>query len=142
MFRAAAAIQVFDSNQVGFLGELGVQTPTIEMANGFDPADVIPSSELDWRLEGPPRLLFFGSIDADHKGLDILLDAFGAIADSTDAHLVLQGPDFGDLAALKQRADRLHLTGEQVEFREPVYGRSTRTIAEHDMFLLPLRTDQ
>jgi glycosyltransferase involved in cell wall biosynthesis len=139
MFRAARAIQVFDSTQANYLRKLGVGTPAIEMVNGYDTADALPEPELDWRLKGPARLLFFGSIDAFHKGLDILVDAFAGIVDSTDARLVLQGPDYGDLAALKERVESLGTAHDRVEFREPVYGRSARTIAEHDVFVLPSR---
>jgi glycosyltransferase involved in cell wall biosynthesis len=142
MFRKAAAIQVFDATQVQLLRDLSVGTPTIEMLNGFGMEEVPPEANLEWRFEGPPRLLFFGSIDADHKGLDLLLDAFAAITNRTDSQLVLQGPDFGDLAMLKAQADRLGL-GEKgrVEFREPVFGQSTQILAQHDVFVLPSRRE-
>jgi glycosyltransferase involved in cell wall biosynthesis len=139
MLCQARAVQVLDFRHAEWLRALGVHTPVIEVLNGYAPEDVQPLEVLNWREQGPPRLLYLGRIDYHNKGLDILLDAFAQIKDQTDAKLTLQGPDWGDRAAMMRRAARLGL-GERVEFRDPDFDKPSALIAsEHDVFLLPSR---
>jgi glycosyltransferase involved in cell wall biosynthesis len=139
MLRQARAVQVLDFRHAEWLRAMGVQTPVIEVVNGFAAEDVHPESVLQWRLQGPPRLLYLGRIDYHNKGLDLLLDAFSQLMTQTDATLTLQGPDWGDRDAMVRRAKRLGL-GQRVEFREPDFDKPSALIsAEHDIFLLPSR---
>lgn len=135
----ARAVQVLDLRHAEWLRALGVHTPVIETLNGYAPEDVVPEDQLQWRSSGPVRLLYLGRIDSHNKGLDILLDAFALLTREVDAHLTLQGPDWGDRASMERRAKRLGL-GSNVEFREPEFDKQAAIItAEHDIFCLPSR---
>ncbi|HVT88120.1 MAG TPA: glycosyltransferase [Tepidisphaeraceae bacterium] len=139
MLRQARAVQVLDFRHAEWLRALGVHTPVVEVVNGYAPEDVQPMDILNWRTEGPPKLIYLGRIDSHNKGLDILLDAFAQITDRTDAQLTLQGPDWGDKQAMIRRAERLNLT-RRVTFRDPDFAREATLIsADHDVFLLPSR---
>jgi len=111
----------------------------IETVNGFAAEDVIPDSMLQWRTTDPPSLVYLGRMDSFNKALDVLLDAFSEMRDLTDATLTLQGPDTGDLQALRRRSARLGLNG-RVRFQEPDFERpAVQILAEHDIFILPSR---
>lgn len=140
LLMGATAIQVFSSRQAQWLHKLGISTPTLEIVNGYGVADVLPDSMLEWRLEGPAKLLFLGRFDYYNKALDVLLEAFATVANQIDACLTLQGPDWGDLETLKRRAQSLGLHDDRVQFREPDFTRtSAQIIADHDVLLLPSR---
>src|SRR5450432_1118045 len=139
MLKQARAVQVLDFRHAEWLRALGVHTPIIEVLNGYAPEDVRPESALEWRSEGRARLLYLGRIDYHNKGLDILLDAFSQLNGQIDAQLTLQGPDWGDLAAMIRRAGKLGL-GDRVQFRQPDFDKPSAEISsEHDVFLLPSR---
>lgn len=136
----ADAIQVLSDRQEGWLRDLGVQTPTFEIANGCMSEDVLPAEKLQWSSDGPAKLLFLGRFDYYNKAIDVLLDAFAAIYRETDACLTLQGPDWGDLDAMKRRARNLGLDESRVQFKKPDFTRSAGEImADHDAFILPSR---
>ena len=140
MLRQANAIQVLDIRHTECLRRLGVRTPVIATPNGFSPDEVHPESTLQWLTNRPPKLLFLGRIDAYNKGLDMLIDAFTQITE-TSSNLTIQGPDWGDKKKLEQRADSL-LPSEAVSFLEPDYTMSASSIiAEYDIFCLPSRFD-
>jgi len=140
MLRSAQAIQVFDAKHTGWLRDLSVKTPTIEMDNGFDPMDAIAESELKWDEGGAPSLLYLGRIDYFNKALDILIDAFADLKNESDVQLTIQGPDDGDLEMLKARAERLSLTNGRLQFNQPQFDRTASQIMiEHDIFMLPSR---
>lgn len=139
MLRQARAIQVLDLRHAEWLRSLGVQTPVMEVVNGYAPEDVLPLEQLQWRMDGPPKLLYLGRIDYHNKGLDILLDTFAQMLNSTDAQLTLQGPDWGDRDAMIKRANKLGL-GKRVQFLEPDFDKAAALISsEHDIFLMPSR---
>ncbi|MCU0565392.1 MAG: glycosyltransferase [Oculatellaceae cyanobacterium Prado106] len=135
----AKAVQLLDLRQEKWLLRLGIQTPCFEIPNGFSPADILPDDSLRWNTQATPRILFFGRLDAHHKGLDRLLDAFRKVVKLTDAQLTLQGPDQGDRTRLQKRA-RSMVAKNQVIFLEPEYEKSpTAAIAPYDIFCLPSR---
>ncbi len=141
MLRQAKAVQVLDIRHGEFLRNLGVNTPVIEVPNGFHPEDVLPESKLAWRQDTPPKLLFLGRIDAHNKGLDLLLEAFAQIVREKNANykLTIQGPDFGDKKMLEAKGKKL-LISEQVSFLNPDFAVSpTSIIAGCDIFCLPSR---
>jgi glycosyltransferase involved in cell wall biosynthesis len=139
MLRQARAVQVLDLRHAEWLRALGVKTPVIEVLNGYAPGDVLPLESLQWRLQGPPKLLYLGRIDYHNKGLDVLLDTFAQMLPHTDAQLTLQGPDWGDKEMMMRRAARLNL-GSRVQFRDPEFDKQAALISsEHDIFLMPSR---
>lgn len=79
----------------------------------------VPSSAFDVPLGRTRKdIVFLGRLEKEQKGLDLLLDAFAAIADRTDAQLRIVG-DGPDLAWMTGRiaelgiADRVDLVGRR-----------------------------
>lgn len=140
MLAQASAVQVLDARHGERLRALGLRTPVIATDNGVDLERVPPEAQLRWRDPGAPvRIAFLGRLDAYNKGLDILLEAFGRLRSREDARLALQGPDWGDRAALEQQARRGGIS-DAVEFLAPDYTRaSPEILAAHDLFCLPSR---
>lgn len=140
MLAQAGAVQVLDARHGECLRRLGVRTPVIETENGVDLECVPPESRLRWRDAGSPaRIAFLGRLDAYNKGLDILLEAFARVRARGGARLTLQGPDWGDRAALERQARRSGIA-DAVEFLAPDYASSSpELLAAHDLFCLPSR---
>ena len=139
VLRQAQAIQVLDIAHAKWLRSLGIETPIIEVPNGFIPNETISEVDLEYRQQGSIRLIFLGRIDAYNKGLDILLEAFAQIADDIDAQLTFQGPDEGDRSLLEKKATELKIR-KRVSFREPDFHTSAPLlVSQHDIFCLPSR---
>lgn len=140
LLRHARAVQVLDIRHAAFLRRLGISTPVIETPNGVRMREVPPESALEWRCSGEAaRLVFLGRIDAYNKGLDLLLKACARVASHTDVRLTVQGPDWGDRAALARGAPARTLA-DRVTFLDPDYQRpASQIIGEHDVFCLPSR---
>jgi glycosyltransferase involved in cell wall biosynthesis len=139
MLRRAAAVQVLDKRHGDLLRQRGVQTPIIEVINGYRQTDVLPPDQIHFRSEGTAKLLFLGRIESINKGLDLLIDAFNEVAQTVDAELTLQGPDAGDLTALKaQAAAKEH--GNRIRFLPPDFNTSPAKLAcASDLFVIPSR---
>ncbi|MUG96761.1 glycosyltransferase [Scytonema sp. UIC 10036] len=139
ILKQAKAIQVLDIRHVEWLRRLKINTPVIEVPNGFSPTDVCSESQLEWKEEGVAKLFFLGRLDAYNKGLDILLDAFAEIVKVSNCHLTIQGPDWGDKKKLQEKTARLTLS-EKVSFLEPDYNSSPSSIiANYDIFCISSR---
>ena len=140
MLRRAAAVQVLDRRHEQFLRSRGVQTPVIEVVNGYVPEEVPDSSSLEWRTDGPIRILFLGRIDRINKGVDLLIDAFAPIANSnSQVYLTLQGPDHGDAAATRSQIERAGLSN-RIDLPGPDFQtKPTELAARYDLFVLPSR---
>ncbi len=139
VLKQAKAIQVLDIRQAQWLHKLGIKTPIIEVSNGFSPTDIHPEQTLKWKEDNLTKLFFFGRIDAPHKGLDLLLEAFSLVVNQTNIQLFIQGPDGGYKKLLQERAKELALA-QKVHFLEPDYAQSpAQIIAEYDIFCLPSR---
>lgn len=135
----AKAIQVLDISQTKWLKRLGIKTQIFETPNGFSPIDVLSESELRWRTDQSPKILFFGRLEAHHKGLDILLNAFNQIANVLNTELIFQGPDGGDKNNLEKQASEIFYS-KKVSFLEPEYNKPpSLVIANYDIFCLPSR---
>jgi glycosyltransferase involved in cell wall biosynthesis len=137
---SASAVQVLAPGHAANLRRLGVRTPIIQTDNGVAAERVPAESSLQWRAAGEPaRLVFLGRLDAYNKGLDLLIDAFARLRGRHDAQLTLQGPDWGDRAALDRQARRAGLDGA-LRILAPDYQRSSPEIlGDHDVFCLPSR---
>lgn len=139
LLKQASAIEVLDIRHTEWLRRLGVQTQTLATPNGYFPQDVHPESTLQYRESGEPTLFFLGRLDAYNKGLDILLEAFAEIQAVSNAQLVIQGPDWGDLKQLKAQSTQLELS-DKVTFLDPDFNASpSALIANYDVFCIPSR---
>ena len=99
-----------------FYGELGKV-----VRNGIDPAEFLnmpPKGSFRERysqLRGKIIFLFLGRLDVQHKGLDLLLEAFARLArECRNVHLVLAGPDEGGGVA------RINLLAQQYGVNDSV----------------------
>jgi glycosyltransferase involved in cell wall biosynthesis len=139
MLRRAAAVQVLDKRHGELLRQRGVQTPAIEVINGYRESDVPPLDQLQFRASGTAQLLFLGRIESINKGLDLLIAAFNEVAEQADIALTIQGPDAGDLPALKaQAAASKH--GNRIRFLPPDFQTSPAILAAaSDLFVIPSR---
>lgn len=139
MLNGALAVQVLDARHGQWLARLGITVPVIETTNGYAPSDVLPEEQLSWHHGARPSAMFMGRLDSHNKGLDILIDAVAALPAETRPSLTIQGPDWGDRAALIARAKRLGVESDvsfpDADFDTP----SPSLIARHDLFCLVSR---
>src|SRR5690606_31053748 len=108
----------------------GVKAPLVCVPNGIDISGaheeieegVIQQFRRRFSIPEDRRVFgFLGRLDPASKGLDLLLDAFADLA-SSEARLVIAGPDWrGSVEALKVRA-RSHGLESSVIFTGPLYG--------------------
>ena len=142
MLRSAAAIQILDTRHAQWLQKRGINTPIIALPNGFELQDVIPEGNLTWQTNPIPTLYFLGRLDAYNKGLDLLLEAIAQIKQIVPPiplQLTLQGPDWGDRAALKAQMIKLGIE-EYVTFLDPDFtARSAELAMQYDIFCIPSR---
>jgi glycosyltransferase involved in cell wall biosynthesis len=144
VLKQAKAIQVLNRHQAASLKTRGIHTPVIEVQNGFVEADVLPLPKCPIGQVNPVRLLFFGRLSTQIKGLDLLLEAFSALSNQTDPpplELSLQGANTDDTAQLRQSAWDLGIS-DRVHFDPPNYtAPPTQIIAEHDILCLTSRSE-
>ncbi len=139
MLRQAIAIQVLDIRHAEFLHSLRVNTPVLEVPNGFSTNDLNSEGALQWREKGTVRMFFLGRLDAYNKGLDILLDTFDQLNENLDCQLTIQGPDWGDKKELQVKASKIRLS-EKISFLEPDFDTpATSIIANYDIFCITSR---
>ncbi len=139
MLRSAWAVQILDERHQQYLRNRGIKTRTIALPNGFDAADVVAQSSLEWRSSGVPKIYFLGRFDAYNKGLDLLVAAIAQILKEHPVQLTLQGPEWGDRDALKDQVKQLGIDA-QVTFLEPDYQSSPAELAmQYDIFTVPSR---
>lgn len=139
MLNGALAVQVLDARHGQWLARLGITVPVIETTNGYAQADVLPEGQLSWHYGARPSAMFMGRVDAHNKGLDILIDAIAELPTETRPTLTIQGPDWGDRAALIARARKAGIE-DDVSFPEADFATSSPSlIARHDMFCLVSR---
>lgn len=118
------------------LRERNPRAEIIAVPNGVEPRPE-PGPEV---LPRPARtqLVYLGRLEIDQKGLDLLLEAYGRVADRVNADLWLagDGPDTPRVRELARRhgvADRVHLLGS-------IHGsRRFDLLAEARLVLIPSR---
>jgi glycosyltransferase involved in cell wall biosynthesis/O-antigen/teichoic acid export membrane protein len=97
---------------------------TLRAANSTAEVHVIPNGvdAASFHVVQPrrPVALFLGRLEAEQKGLDVLLDAFAKVVDQTPAQLEIAG-DGRDRAALEARCRRLGIA-DRVDFLGRVDG--------------------
>lgn len=142
---ASRAIAV-SGMEVGQYEAMGVPRERVSLVpNGVRARDFEPPSSAAFRerfgLGDRKVVLFLGRIDR-LKGLDLLVDAFARVARARDdCVLVIVGPDFGHLAAVREDvrarglSDRVVLTG-------PLQGESkAEAYAEAEVCVVPSSFD-
>ena len=132
----AAAMHVFFQEESRHLEALGYQGPTIVVPNGVD-----SPAEPPWR-GGSGELLWLGRFDAEHKGLDLLVQAVGLLAPAERPRIRLQGPDRrGGRRRVKDLVRRAGLD-KWIIIGPAVYGQSKRDLLTTcEGFLYPSRWD-
>lgn len=123
MLDAAAFLQLGNRDEGEYLKPLGFTSATEIIPNGIFPEiyDNLPAKTAFHadhpELDGKPYVLFLSRLHYK-KGLDILADAFAAMAGRVpDVRLVVAGPDGGGRADFERRireaglSDRVHIVG-------------------------------
>jgi glycosyltransferase involved in cell wall biosynthesis len=106
-----------------------------------DPASVRPRSREELRIPAESFVFaYLGRLHVEHKGLDLVVQAFAKIAPQANAHLVLVGPDWaGGRRTLEQLASQLGC-GERVRFLGSQIGEAKwSTLKMADAFVSPSR---
>jgi glycosyltransferase involved in cell wall biosynthesis len=136
----AAFLHAVSQQDVEGLRAYAVKNATAVVPNGIDlasiPAD-IPRGTLRSRfpeLAGKTIFLFLGRLDAEQKGLDLLLHGF-AQADAAEAALVFAGPDWGGHRSRLERTAQDLGISPAVRFTGPVFGdEKFSMLADADVF--------
>ena len=148
LIQGAAAVQLLDSSHEVPLRQMGCDVRTVIIPNGCDP-EMLHGLPADARVPGARtndvRLLYFGRMDRNHKGLDLLLKGFAkAVAKEpalmTPTKLVMTGNDWTDRTELECLATALGLK-ERVEFTGRRPECAMAIVAEADLVILPSRFD-
>jgi len=134
-FHATAESEYEDIRRLGF------NQPVAIIPNGVDVPEFAQKKPRDFRT-----LLFLGRLHPK-KGVDVLLNAWGAIMDRfPDWQLLIVGPDKGYgtrggyLEQLKALAAKMKM--KRVEFVGPLYGESKfSAYREADLFVLPTHSE-
>lgn len=115
----AAALHVFFETQVPYLRTLGWRGEIVVAPNG-----VTVPAEQRWDGGSGGYLLFVGRFDPEHKGLDLLVRAIGAIPPDRRPDVRLHGPDWrGGKQHLAALVEELGL-GRWVRLGPAVYGQA------------------
>ena len=133
----ARAILTYSPDQASELASRGVDTPIMITMNGI--CDPVVPEEDRYAASGPVRFHFFGRIETQTKGLDLLLEATARVSQSEDIRVTIQGPDSGDRSRLEARSISLGL-GNVVRFLDPVSSPNPILVmSEYDVSILPSR---
>ena len=132
----AGAMHVFFEEERHHLEALGYQGPMIVAPNGVD-----SPAEPPWR-GGSGELLWLGRFDPEHKGLDLLVQAVGLLAETERPRIRLQGPDRrGGRRGVEDLVRRAGLD-KWISVGPAVYGQSKRDLLiSCEGFLYPSRWD-
>jgi len=143
--REAVAVQLLAAEHEGPLRGLGFEVPTEVIPNGCELETLMEIPDLV-RVPGKGkriRIQFIGRMDRNHKGLDLLIEAFGDFVKKggfDDVDLILTGNDWEDRKELENLSIRLGLEG-RVIFTGPRPEHSLVIHSEADVVILPSRFD-
>src|SRR5918999_28803 len=120
--RAAAvarrlAVHVFFEEERAHLSQLGYRGPTVVAPNGVEPPEGV-----SWDGGSGGYVMWMGRFDPEHKGLDVLIEGVGTMAEDERPQVRLHGPDWrGRKQDVSDMVARLGL-GHWVSVREPIHG--------------------
>ena len=113
LIEGAVAVQLLDESHEAPLRARGVRNRTVVIPNGCEVSmadELPPDAKIPGSNPDEIRILYFGRMDAHHKGLDLLIGGFDqALRAAPDARLtlVMTGNDWTDRSALENQAQRL-----------------------------------
>lgn len=141
----AAAVQLLSPLHEAPLRKHGVETPVFVVPNGCDPRAIAEVPDDIHRPGSRDELVFqyLGRMDANHKGLDLLIEGFALFLKTTAetrSILRLTGNDWHDRPKLEALARRLGIA-DRVDFTGPREGSSVALQAEADVCVLASRFD-
>lgn len=143
----AAAIQLLDVSHEQPLRELGFKGKTQVIPNGCEP-EMLDDIPAEVRIPGGKeeiKILYFGRMDRNHKGLDILLEGFAKACAMkpellSKVELVMTGNDWTDRALLERMARNLGIEAS-VTFTGRRPETAMEIVCEADLVILPSRFD-
>ncbi len=141
--RRASFLHAVSQQDVEGLQAYGVKNVTVVVPNGIDLSGIPAMGSGAGRgglrahfpeLDGKRIFLFLGRLDAEQKGLDLLMQGF-AQAHVDGAALVMVGPDWrGHRSSLERAAQELDISSA-VYFTGPVFGQQKFDfLADADVF--------
>lgn len=142
MIEGAAAVQILDQGHEKFLRELGCRVSTFVESNGCEPDTLELLSSIPYTPGSRERIQinYLGRMDRNHKGLDLLIEAFSRLPSSWNVELVLTGNDWFDRPELEELSRRLGIQ-DKVVFRGRRPEPSIVLQAEADLCVLTSRFD-
>jgi glycosyltransferase involved in cell wall biosynthesis len=147
MLNEAGTLHVLNGDEQRLLAPLQLKSPCEVIPNGIFLDDLDPPPDpgiFRSRQPGPgdrPYILFLSRLHYK-KGLDLLADAFAAIADKhPQVDLVVTGPDGGEERPFRDRIERLSLT-KRTWITGPLYGAEKwSALGGASVFCLPSRQE-
>ena len=141
----AACLHALTRTEAEDYRRFGVQAPTVVIPNGVDTPSKVDARVFTGRfpqLLGKRVVLFLGRIHPK-KGLDLLLEAWGGLhARHSDAHLVIAGPDAGQILPHLQEMVKQNSLGASVTFAGMLTGDvKWSALAHAHVFVLPSRSE-
>jgi glycosyltransferase involved in cell wall biosynthesis len=147
LIEGARVVQLLDASHERHLRDLGCRVPVVSIPNGCEPEmlNEIPPHPRIPGTEKDVRILYYGRMDRNHKGLDLLLEGFAMAlrndpVATAEVSLVMTGNDWTDRAFLESHARRL-----DIEHRVTFTGRRDDVamviVADADIVILPSRFD-
>lgn len=113
----AAAVHLFFDSELDHLRRIGYRGATLIAPNG-----ITPPPGVAWDGGSGGYVLWIGRFDPEHKGLDLLLEAYRRLPADGRPPLRLHGPDWvGGKARVARLVTELGLA-PHVHLGEPVYG--------------------
>jgi glycosyltransferase involved in cell wall biosynthesis len=135
MLRGALAVHVFFEEERAHLAQLGYRGPIVVAPNGVEPPEGV-----SWDGGSGGYVLWMGRFDPQHKGLDVLIEGVGTMAEDERPQVRLHGPDWrGRKQDVSDMVAQLGL-GRWVSVCEPIHGETKwDTLARAAGFVYPSR---
>ncbi len=145
--KTASCIHVNSHNEMRGIRQLGLTQPVAVIPNGIhlpDFQDLPDKTELAeaFPATADKRLILYMGRIHRKKGVDILVEAWGKLADEfSDAHLVVAGPDDGLLSKCTGIASRLNIHN-RVTFTGNLQGRQKlQVLSAATLFVMPSHSE-